>query len=71
VEEKDLFKKSIDERRYYEFYIKSVILNNSRSEREGILIISSPGGNKTISLDEIGIDSIARNWGLDYLVSYK
>jgi hypothetical protein len=71
VEEKDLFKKRIDESRYYELYIKSVILNNSHSEREGILTISSPEGNKTIILDEIGIDSVARNWRLDYLVSNK
>lgn len=69
VEEKDLFKKRIDKSRYYELYIKSVILNNSHSEREGILTTSSPEGNKTISLDEIRIDSIAQNWGLDYLVS--
>lgn len=71
VEEKDLFKKRIDESRYYELYIKSVILNDSHSEREGVLTTSSPEGNMTISLDEIGIDSVARNWGLDYLVSYK
>lgn len=71
VEEKDLFKKGIDESLYYTLYIKSVILNNSHSEREGMLTISSPEGNKTITLDEIGIDSVARHWGLDYLVSSK
>ncbi len=69
VEEKDLFRKRIDESRHYELYIKSVIFNNTHSKREGILTTSSPEGNKTINLDEIGIDSVARNWGLDYLVS--
>ncbi|MBA4055308.1 MAG: hypothetical protein C0490_11400 [Marivirga sp.] len=66
VVEKDLFKKRLNEEQYYKLYIKSVILNNNRSTRQGLLTIGDE--SKSIDLNENGIDSLARSWGLDYLI---
>jgi len=69
VIEKDLFKKRFNEEQYYKLYIKSMILDNNRSIREGLLTIGD--GAKNINLNENGIDSVAKKWGLNYLIRDK
>jgi hypothetical protein len=66
IVEKDLFKMRRNGGQSDVFYIKSTILNNNRSIREGLLTIAQ--GAHSIQLDDNGIDSVARSWGLDYLI---
>jgi len=69
VVEKDLFNKRLNEDQYYRLYIKSVILSNSRSTRRGLLTIGEQ--SKSIELNENGIDSVAKSWGLECLIRDK
>ena len=71
VIEKDSFRKRLDREYFYILYIKSIILNNTHSFREGLLTIENNEGSKRIRLSEERIDSVAASWGLDYLVREK
>ena len=68
VEEKDSFRKRLDSKYFCTLYIRSTIINNTRSTREGLLTIEESEGTKRFKLDEERIDSVATRWGLNYLV---
>ena len=71
VVEKDSFRKRIDSKHFYTLYIKSTIVNNTHSTREGLLTIENSEVIKRIKLNEERIDSVAISWRLNYLIRDK
>lgn len=66
-QEKDAFRKRNNDGKIVQLNIYSTILGDSLSSRRGSVFFYDSKPRNQLELDETGIDSVSKSWGLDYL----